>query len=551
MNNFLAKFKPDTKVTVGISVSPTMGLEIIQVDPSSNKIVKYARRDLMYNPSIREIEDYAEFKQNLIDVFNEVRILPQNAKAVLNLPNVSFGHDYLPTVLDDEGVTTALISKIEENYLFKKNTPVVSWVDVKENNRTEKRCVLYAAIQEEVLKVIQDIFNELGITLIAVENTYSSLLKTLQYTEITQEFATSHGSWNILLVSQNSYAVFSLLGYSVIEYFEEPLAIKSFNNDEVYVAISQSASGVLDKFPTDKLLIVSESNDVSAEILAMQLNQPGEVKYLECNQYAKDSIITVDLNILPHYVKTITPEAIGAAIYCYKDFDLKLNFIQKSDYKAPDMIRIAGFDLTKQQLYAYVGIICIAIIAVCFGASKAVEAYLGKLQTQNADLDTQQQSLDSELKELQVTKTGMDIYAAAKKIDAGLQAKVKYFYAIGADIPAQVWLTTFYADSRGAYGIKGETTAVDDVYIFYRNIKSQVPESDLILSSLSVDDEGGVIDIDVAKDLTYSFELSNAGFKGAKQEDPNVAAKKPKLDKNGKPIVDPNMPALPANLPST
>ncbi len=550
MNNFLSKFKPDTKVTVGISVSPNVGLELIQIDPSSNKIVKYARRDLPYNPSIREIEDYAEFKQNLQDLFNEVKIQPQNTKAVLNLPSVSFGHDFLPTVLDDEGVTTALISKVEENYLFKKNTPIVSWVDIKENNRTEKRCVLYAALQEEVLNIIQQVFTDLGITLIAVENTYSSLIKTLQYTKIGDDFATAHGGWNILLVSQNSYAVFSMQKYSIVDYFEEPLAIKSFNNDEVYVAISQSAKAVLDRFPTDKLLIVSESNDVSAEILAMQLNQPGDVKFLECNQYAKDSIITVDLNILPHYVKAITPEAIGAAIYNYGDFGIKLNFLQKSDYKAPDMIRIGNVDVTQTQLITYVAVICAAILIVCFGASKAVEAYLAGLQNQNSELDSQQQSLDTELKELQAKKTGMDIYAAAKKIDQGVQAKVKYYYAIGADIPAQVWLTSFYADSRGAYGIKGSTTAVDDVYLFFRNIKSQVPESDLILSSLSVDDDGGILDIDVAKNLIYSFELTNSGFKGVKQTDPNEAAK-PKLDKDGKPIKDANVPALPANLPST
>ena len=554
MNNFLAKLKPDTKVTVGISVSPNVGLELIQIDPSTNKIMKYARRDLPYNPSIREIEDYSEFKQNLIDLFNEVKIQPQTAKAVLNMPSVCFGHDFLPTVLDDEGVTTALISKIEENYLFKKNTPVVSWVDVKENNRTEKRCVLYAAMQEEVLNVIQQVFTDLGVTLIAVENTYSSIIKTLQYTEITKDFAESNGSWNILLVSQNNYAVFSMLGYSVIEYFEEPLAIKSFNNDEVYVAISQSASAVLDKFPTDKLLIVSESNDVSAEILAMQLNQPGEVKYLECNQYAKDNILTVDLNILPHYVKAITPEAIGAAIYSYKDFGIKLNFLQKSDYKAPDMIRIGNFDLTQSQLMTYVGLICAAILLVCFGASKATEAYLAGLQSQNSELDSQQKTLDAELQELQKKKTGMDIYTAAKKIDSSMQAKVKYYYAIGADIPAQVWLTSFYADSRGAYGIKGETTAVDDVYLFFRNIKSQVPESDLILSSLSVDDNEGLVDIDVAKDLIYSFELTNASFGGVKQSDPNEEAlKQAEADKKDGKNKNRNskVPDLPTNLPST
>lgn len=551
MNNFLAKLKPDTKVTVGISVSPNVGLELIQVDPSTHKIMKYARRDLPYNFPKREIEDYTEFKQNLQDLFNELKIVPQNAKAVLNMPSVLFGHDFLPTVLDDEGVTTALTSKVEETYLFKKEAPVVSWVDVKENNSTEKRYVLYAAMQEEVLNLIQQIFTDLGVTLIAVENTYSSLIKTLEYTEVTKDFAMSHGSWNILLVSQNSYAVFSMLGYSVIECFEEPLAIKSFNNDEVYVAISQTASAVLDKFPTDKLIIVSESNDVSAELLAMQLKQPGDVIFLECNQYSKEPIMNVDFNILPHYVKAITPEAIGAAIYNYKDFGIKLNFLQKTDYKAPDLIRIGGFDLTQSQIVTYLALICAVILLVCFGTSKAVESYLGNLQSQNAELDSQQQSLDAELGELQKKKTTMDIYVAAKNIDASLQNKVKYYLAIGADIPAKVWLTSFYADSRGALGVKGSTTEVDDVYLFFRNLKSQVPESDLILSSLSVDDNDGMLDIEVAKDLVYSFELTNNSYKGVKQVDPNEAAK-PKLDKDGKPIIqDKKVPDLPTNLPST
>lgn len=552
MNNFLAKLKPDTKVTVGISVSPNVGLELIQIDPATHKIMKYARRDLPYNFPKREVEDYAEFKQNLQDLFNELKIPPQNAKAVLNMPSVLFGHDFLPTVLDDEGVTTALTSKVEETYLFKKEAPVVSWVDVKENNSTEKRYVLYAAMQEEVLNLIQQIFTDLGITLIAVENTYSSLIKTLEYTEVTKDFALSHGSWNILLVSQNSYVVFSMLGYSVIEYFEEPLAIKSFNNDEVYVAISQAASAVLDKFPTDKLLIVSESNDVSAEILAMQLKQPGDVIFLECNQYSKEPIMNVDLNILPHYVKAITPEAIGAAIYNYKDFGIKLNFLKKSDYKAPDMIRIGNFDLTQSQLMTYLGLICAAILIVCFGTSKAVESYLGSLQSKNSELDTQQQTLDAELAELQKKKTGMDIYAAAKNIDTGLQNRVKYYLAIGTDIPSKVWLTSFYTDSRGALGIKGATTAVDDVYLFFRNVKSQVPDSDVILSSLSVDDKDGMLDIEVAKDLVYSFELTNGSYKGVKQVDPNVAAIEEMVEANKAKAKGEkkDLPNLPANLPT-
>lgn len=512
MNNFLSKLKPDTKVNVGVSVSPNVGLEMMIVDPIQHKIMKYAQRPLAYNPSTREIEDYGEFKTLLGDLFNELKIDPKNANIVINMPSVCFGHSFLPTMLDDEGVTTALMSDIEQNYLFKKNVPIVSWVEVKENNSTEKRYILYSAMQEGVVEVIKQIFTDLGATLVAIENTYSSLIKTLEYTELTKDFAKTHGSWNILLVSQNSYAVFSLLDYNVIEYYEDPLAIKSFNNEEVYVAISQAASAVLDKYPSDKLLIISESNDVSAEILAIQLKHPGDVMFLECNQYSKQPIMDVDLNVLPHYIKAITPEVIGASIYRSRDFSLKLNFLVSTDYKAPDTISVMGMDLTQEQLMIYTVLIGVAIVAVCFFCSMALTTYNTSLEDKRTSLDTEAASLQSELANLQKDSGKIDIYSAAKSIDNSMVDKILYYNAIGADIPAKVWLTTFYADTNGAYGIEGETTSVDDVYLFFRNIKSQVPKSNLILSKLSVDDNEGLIDIEVNSNAKYSFALTNPGY---------------------------------------
>ena len=554
MENFLAKLKPDTKVNIGISVSPNVGVEMMQIDAAQHKIMKYAHRPLAYNSSTREIEDYNEFKIALRDLFNELKISPQNANVVLNMPNVTFGHTFLPTVLDDEGVNGALTSKVEESYLFKKNTPVVSWVEVKENNSAEKRYILYSAIQEGVVDAIKSIFNELGATLIAIENTYSSLMKTLEYTELTKEFALSSGSWNILLVSQNSYVVFSMLGYSIIEYFEEPLAIKSFNNDEVYVAISQAASGVLEKYPTDKLLIISESNDVSAEILAIQLKHPGDVIFLECNQYAKQPIMDVDLNVLPHYIKAITPEAIGAAIYRNREFAIKLNFLAKTDYHAPDTINVMGFDLTKEQLMIYTAIIGAAILGVCFLCSMAIGSYVSSLESKRTALEQEAAAQETELAQLKQGSNKIDIYSAAKTIDKSMVNKITYYDSIGADIPARVWLTLFYADTNGAYGIKGQTTSVDEVYLFFRNIKSRVPDSDLILSKLSVDDNEGMIDIEKTENAMYTFELTNNKFGSVKINNPNVQAPSDSKNPNAQPVASgeggssvsvPNLPDLP------
>src|SRR5574344_567045 len=523
MKNFLDMLKPDNRITIGVSVSPNIGLEMIRVDTATNKVMQYAHRQIAYNNSTREIEDYGEFKQALTDLFSELKIVPQSANVVLNMPNVSFGHTFLPTVLDDESVTGAITSKVEENYLFKKNEPVVSWVEVKENNSAEKRYILYSAIQQGVIDILQQIFSDLGANLIAVENTYSSLIKTLEYTELTKDFALSGGGWNILLISQNSYEVFSMVGYSVIEYFEEPIAIKSFNNDEVYLAISQAATQVLDKYPTDKLLIISESNDVSEEILAIQLKQPGDVIFLESNQYAKTPIMDIDLSVLPHYIKAITPEAIGAAIYKAKDFNLKLNFIKNADVKATaDTTNFMGLALTKEQLMLYSVVIGVAIIGLCFLASAALGSYINNLESQKANQEQEATNLQSELTSLKQGSGQIDIYSAAKTIDKAMVDKVLYYNAIGADIPSRVWLTSFYADSTGAYGIKGQTTMVDEVYLFFRNIKSQVPKSDLFLSKLSVDDKNGMIDIENATNVTYTFELTNSKFASVNFADPNA-----------------------------
>lgn len=545
MNNFLSKLKPDTRVNVGVSVSPNVGLEMIVVDVVQHKVLKYACRTLSYNFPVREIEDYRDFKQTLQDLFNELRLNPKDCNVVLNLPSVFFGHKFLPTVLDDEGINTALIAEVEQNYLFKKNTPVVSWVDIKENNTSERRYLLYSAIQEGVVDVIKTIFSELGASLVAIENSYAALLRAFDYTEVAKDFALSHTSWNILLVMSNSYAIFSMLGNNVIEYFEEPLATKSFSNDEVYVAISQAATRILDKYPSDKLLIASESNDVSAEILAIQMKHPGDVIFLDCNLHIKQQIIDVDLNVLPHYVKAITPEAIGVGIYKLQEPAIKFNFLKDTDVKSQETVNVYGFELTKEQLSVYSLLIGGLILALCFAVSFVIGIYLSNLEKQNSFLSQEISIKKAELAKLKKASGVIDIYAAAKKLDKNMITKLSYYESIGSDIPSDVWVTYFYADTDGASAIKGETTSVDDVYLFFRSIKSRVSDSDLILSKLSVDDQGGIIDIEKAKNATYSFELTNSSFSKVKVVNPNNPAEiKVKNGTAGKVSV-PNLPNLP------
>lgn len=541
--------KPDNKVLVGVSVSPNVGLEMLMVDPVQRKVTKYAQRPLDYNPSTREISDYAEFKVALGELYRELEVDPKTTNVVLNLPNVSFGHSHLPTILDNEGVDGALVSQVEENYLFKKNTPVVSWVEVNVNNTSDRRCVVYTAMQEEVLGIFKSIFEEMGATLIAVENSYASLIKTLEFTRIADDFANTGGAWNILLVSQNSYSVFSLLEYSIIDYYEDPLAIKAFSNDEVYVAISQAATAVLEKFASDKLLVISESNDVNAEILSMQLKHPGDVRFLDANHYSKNSIIDVDLNILPHYIKAVTPEAIGAAIYRAKDFKTRFNFIKQAEVKTVEMVEVFGRQMVKEQLYTMAALVAVVCAGVGYVAAQAIGTYSATLESNKAALEQQEMTLQAELNKYRSSDNKQSVYSIAKTIDKSMVSELAYYNAIGSHIPNKVWLTSFYADSKGGCGLKGATTSVDDVYIFFRGIKSQVVDSDLVLSELSVDDHDGSIDIEANPNANYTFALKNSKYKlAANTTQASADAAKAAvagMDGQNPGAVVPNLPNLP------
>ena len=139
---------------------------------------------------------------------------------------------------------------------------------------------------------------------------------------------------------------------------------------------------------------------------------------------------------------------------------------------------------------------------------------------------------------------------AAPKVTIRMEnmtSTVSYYGAIGVDIPQKVWLNKFYADDKGSFAIEGETVSVDDVYLFFRGLKEQVPNSSLILSKLGVRDDDVYVDIEQATDVVYKFELTNSNYVKEKAKAAAQAAALAGVDENGNPIpVDPNAPAAPA-----
>ena len=327
LNQLLSQLGANTKVTVGVSVSPSVGLEMIEVNPKTKIIEKYACRPLDYDYTKREIADYNRFIDVLKDLFNDLKINPK-CNIVLTLPSVHYGLISLPVNLSDDGVTSSIISEVEQSsYIFKRQDPVVSWMDAYPSGEKENREILYGAIQQSALDEINAACTEVGCTLVAIETSHNSLLRTLSYNQLAEEQMAPNTMWIMMVINPNSYSMITLNGKSVVEYREEPLALRSFVGDEIYEAIISSAQLTLQTVPSNYLYIVSETDMVSAEVLSMKIPYDGSIKFLEINKYVQNPLMQASYNILPNDLLKTTPEVIGSGIYNLSDFPCKFNLL--------------------------------------------------------------------------------------------------------------------------------------------------------------------------------------------------------------------------------
>ena len=106
------------RVNVGISVTPNLGVEMIEVNTTTCTVSKYAFRKLVFDYTKREIVDYDLFKEAIVELFEELDISPKS-NVTLNLPNIFFGLTTLPQLLPNDAINNAIISEVEQSYIFK------------------------------------------------------------------------------------------------------------------------------------------------------------------------------------------------------------------------------------------------------------------------------------------------------------------------------------------------------------------------------------------------------------------------------------------------
>ncbi len=531
------------KEAVYMSITPGVGLEVIQLDTSAKTVKNYSCRPLEYNESLREIGDMEAFKNAVSELFEELRI-PLKSNVVLNLPMVIFGSTDLPILLADDAVTEAITSEVEQSYIFRRYEPIVSWYDSNNNRSGESRKLFYSAIQKNVVEEIVNALTELGIKLTSIEVSLTSLLKALAFTGLAEEQMKDNNSWNLMLITQSGYSIVSLVGKNIIDYYEEPLAIKSFEGDEIYNAINASAQITLMSYPANSLYIISETDMVSAELLVNRMHSDIPVKYWDNNDFKKQDALPVSLDVLEEVAHKISLEAIGVASGNSVGLPVKFNFMtgtasDSSSFDPNEPVHVVlgskEFDISPNAARNVSLLIGIIVLIPVMGIFFGVPMIVNQKQALLDDVNSRLEQTNAEIKRIQdeQNKTNnFDVNTEIKNVLASNRSKLLAYTALGESVPKKLWLTYFVAKDDGKFDIKGEAMNVEDIYKFFRNMKDSLINTKLRLHKLqmksnSVDD---AVTIDLNAPAEYEFEITNmSDSEVAELEKANAA----KDEKNG------------------
>ncbi len=518
IQDLISKFLGGNRPDVYLSVTPGVGLEMIQVDYANHTVQKYGLKPLNYNESLREIANIEEFKTAVNELFEELKISPK-CNITLNLPTVLFGSlDNIPLMLGDDAITGSVTSEVEQSYIFKRHDPIVQWWDSNAGTQ-DSRKLFYSAVQKLVVDNITAALTELGANLVGLEMSLLSTLRALDYLELASNQMQEGVTWNMLTVNANGYTLVSMVGKRIVDYYEEAIAIKSYDGDEIYNVISASAQITLMSYPVNYLLVISETNQVSAEILAINLHIDCPVEFIENNKFKSKSFLPVDLEVLPDYEIQVSLSAIGVAIAKTSDYPIQCNFLGTSTGETIVVDQVARitiggqvYEVTPMQAtivsFAFAVIVCGIIAIPTFLVLPSLKDGVKK------ELDVtkaEQAKLEAELKQLQEAQKMEGKFNVKNEVHNVLlanRAKLIAFSAIGESVPQDLWLNKFSINNN-SMEITGGAGSVEDVYTFFRSLKDSTSSERLQLQKLEMI-EGALDDVMADLPVTYEFSISDS-----------------------------------------
>lgn len=516
---------------VGFSIVPGIGLEAVVLDKAKGTVVNYGRKKVDYNFSQRNIQNYSQLKNALLELVDEMKI-PPKSYAYLVLPNVYFDFVELTSDTTDDGVNTALTALAEEFYIFKKEEPLIGWADIANPMGTTQRRLAYSAFQKSDVDEIKEIFTSIGLQLAGIETAYSSILRGLNLVGLIRDAVLMNSSWSVLLINTNSYTIFHMEGKNLLDCNEIPLAIKSFSTEEAYEAIVSNASQLLSDSSSSQLYIISQTDDISAEALKKMMQYDRETIAIETNRYSKKSLLDVSAALDFNDANSMSLAALGAAD-SKSDFDLNLNILNKDPNASMGVyFTVPIFGQMTEITTAYVQKVVFTFAAIFLllfgGICGASVAYNSSLESEIGNLNQEISNLDSAIRALEkveIKEEEIDMTAIIDEVANDNVVAINFYDSISTDIPKNVWLTRYYNKQGSKLAIRGVAESIIDIYEYYKNLRIVSPQSDIKLTELKVitDPSGRSAGADVEKfihslavdrdvDRLYSFEISNTKF---------------------------------------
>lgn len=516
ISDLLSSLTAGKRPDVFLSVTPGVGLEMIQVDYANNQIKNYTNRPVSYNESLRELTNMEEFKNAVSEMFTELNINPK-CNVTLNLPTVLFGSMDINLMLGDEAITGAATSEVEQSYVFKRHDPIVKWMD-SNTGSNENRKIFYSAVQQLVVENVSNALNELGAVLVSVEMSLLSTLRALDYTGLAAEEMKSGTTWNILTVNAIGYTIVSMCGKNIVDYYEEPLPVNSYEGDEIYNAISASAQISLMSLPANYLMVISDTNSVSAENLAKNLNVEYTIEYVENNKFKRNGFMAASLDVLPDNALKASLQAIGCAISKQSDYPLFCDFLASSNVevkKADETVTLPigdeGITISVMMAQVVAAVIAAIFLGIAGAGLLIFPPLRDEQQSQLDSINAEIAKIDKEIKKIkeeQQMANKFSVKAAMNDVLQDNRAKLIAYSAIGEAVPENLWLTTFSTSGKGSITVKGGAGSVEDVYTFYRNLKESTNAGGLQLNKLEMQSDN-VDEFMSNLPVTYDFEISN------------------------------------------
>lgn len=516
----------EKKQIVGLAVTPNIGLEALVFDKDNNNVVKYGQKFIEYNIASREIQDYNSLRSAIGDLFNELEIQKEKANVYLVLPNVHFGFRSVddPSI-DSDAIESMILSDAGESYLFKQSEPQSAWVDLNARTGANSKYIAHSSIQRKVVEEIQDACMDIGVNIVGIEGSTSAIPRGISLTGLVDDVVQENKNWDILLVNPNNYAIFQMSGSRILDYIEVPFAIMSFEGEEVYTALSSAVQQYLPNYPAKRLVILSQTDNVCAELLKTAVIFDEEIVAIDSNKFAEKPCAKIAPSVIEQTALSISPSALGASTPKKGSF-ATLNVMGDMSYDGVvtyGVLEIGDkeIELNSETIMKFSilisGALLVLTLIVCglfFGMASFFNFKANELQTR---IDT----LNTEIAELEKS-VAAGITTLIKQISENNKIAINYYDSLSTDIPSHVWLTYYINKDGKEVGIEGFSLDINDIYEYFKSLKMLAPNSDIKLNKLEVFQEEVQNETSEADDVVlsgddnsskpFAFEFSNTKY---------------------------------------